>query len=294
MEKKLITFYGNSNNVIDIAALFAISCAKNNINTLFIELGEGINPRLAYKLGLEGQRVKTTDYYLHNIKKNIHINACILKKDDMREMLTDKEKALAGLIKKLPDKLKILPRKTPADEPDLEEEEYKKAIEIIRKEGFENNDIIVMALGGNCYSYPVFFPHLYSDIPVIITEDAPEDIRGLNRLVVDMKKITDFNPLSIYLDYGSEVSVDNFEKTALNVEYVIALKILLKIRMLASRAYEGDIPEEVVSMVNKIVLEIKDEKRKGLFDIFNKKDKKLKNNKKNKNKEIELEGGKEV
>ncbi len=279
MKKKLITFYGNSNHVIDIASLFAVSCAKNNINALLIELGEGSNPRLAYKLGLEDQRIKTTDYYLQNIKKNIHLDACVLKKDDICEILTDREKSLAGLIKKLPDKLKILPRKAPADEPALTEEEYKNAIEIIRKEGFENNDIIAFALSGNCYSYPVFFSHLYSDVPVIITEDTPEDIRGLNRLVVDMKKITGFDPVSIYLDYGSEISIDNFEKTALSVEYVMPLKSIFKMRVLSSKAFEGDIPEEIESMVSKIALGTESESKKSIFSMFTKKNKEKKERK---------------
>lgn len=273
MKKKLISFYGNSNYTTDIATIFAIECAKANIKTLLVELGEGTNPKLSYKLGIEDQRIKTMDYYLQNINKGVYINVCTLNKQDICDLLTDREKALADLIKKLPNELSILPRKAPSDDPQLTEDEYKKAIEKIRKEGFENNDIIVMALSGNCYSYPVFFSNLYADSPILITEDMPEDIRSLNKFAIDMKKITDFNVTSIYLDYGSDVSLENFEKTAMNVVYAIPLKSILKLRILSSRAYSGEIPNEITEIAKNIALGIEEEPKKKFIGLFADKEK---------------------
>ena len=284
MEKKLITIYGNSNYTVDIAAAFAIECARAGVKTLLVELGEGTNPKLSYNLGIEDQRIKTTDYYLQNISKDMHVDSCILKKQDICEMLTDKEKALSALIKKLPDELSMMLRKAPSESYELTKDEYKKAIEDIRKEGFENNDMIVMALSGNGYSEPVFFANLYADTPILITEDTPNDIRGLNRFAVDMKeimnKMSGFNEISVYLDYGSEISIDNFEKTAMNVKFSIPLKSILRLHMLSGKAYSGDMIPEITDMVKKIALEISDEKKKGFWGFFSRKPKAVKEGKK--------------
>lgn len=261
----MIAIYGNSNLTIDIATLIAIECAKSGERTLLIELGEGTNPKLSYTFSIENQIIKTTDYYLSNFK-NLHINACLLKNNDICNMLTDQEKALISLIKKIPESLSILPRKAPSDDPIISEDEYKEAVEKIRKDGFENHDIIVVALSGNCYSYPVFFSSLYADEIILITEETPIDIRGLNRFVVDMKKIQDINISAVFLDYKTEVTKENFEKTAINVEYTIPIKDLLNIRLTSSRAYSDEIAI-IKQIANEKVLDIKLEIKHKLFQF---------------------------
>jgi len=265
VSKKMIAIYGNSNLTVDIATLIAIECAKSGERTLLIELGEGTNPKLSYAFSIENQIIKTTDYYLSNFK-NLHINACLLKNNDICNMLTDQEKALISLIKKIPESLSILPRKAPSDDPIISEDEYKEAVEKIRKDGFENHDIIVVALSGNCYSYPVFFSSLYADEIILITEETPIDIRGLNRFVVDMKKIQDINISAVFLDYKTEVTKENFEKTAINVEYTIPIKDLLNIRLTSSRAYSDEIAI-IKQIANEKVLDIKLEIKHKLFQF---------------------------
>lgn len=263
----MIAIYGNSNLTVDIATLIAIECARAKERTLLVELGEGTNPKLSYAYGIEEQRIKTSDNYLINISKNLHLNACLLRKNEICDMLTEREKTLISLIKKLPENLSILPRKAPSEDPALTEDEYKEAVDKLRKDGFENHDIIIVALSGNCYSYPVFFSTLYADENILVTEETAYDIRSLNRYVVDMKKVQDGTKFStIFLDYNTDVTKEHLDKTALNVEYIIPMKDLLNIRLTSSRAYTDEFAI-IKQIVNEKVFEIKTETKKKLFQF---------------------------
>lgn len=261
MAKTMITVYGNSRTTIDLAMLIAIQSAKQGVKTALVELGEG-NPQLCFQLGAENQRVNTTDYYILNDKSEVHVNNCLITKKDILDVYSDLEKPLEPHIKKLPDNLSLLIRKTPSDDIDISEEQYKEMIIRLRNELYEKHDLIIMAITGNYLSYPVFFSVLSADKTLVVTEDKPEDIRGLNTFMVEMSKISNIEFKSVFLNYGTDITADNFKNTKFDVISTLKLKSLQKLRMTALKAYDEELPE-IEELLNVLLdKEVKGGKRK--------------------------------
>ncbi|MEW9124672.1 MAG: hypothetical protein AB2421_18320 [Thermotaleaceae bacterium] len=266
---KTYTFYGNSTSTADIAFLTAITFAKKGYKTLFIELGEG-NAQITYQLGIEEQRVKTTDYYILGHQKNHPIQNCILTIDSIKEFLLDKEKDLRKEIEELPKNLSILLKKTQPEEKSLNEEEWQQVITRMIKEGQEEHDIMILSTKGRTLSYSVFFPLLLSDEAVLILEDKPEDLRIFNSFIIDLQKIREtFHPRAILLSHSINIEKEHYKKTKINIMHTFSLKALQKIKLSTWNGYNVHI-EEIDQVYNCLTNE-KDSPKRHKFSWFNKK-----------------------
>ena len=264
--KKTYTIYGSSNHTTDIAFTLGIQFAKEGYKTAIVEIGEN-NAQLAYQLGIEKQRVKTTENYLHNHKKHNIEDYLINSQDIVEDFLSSEEKSLKTEIAKIPINLSMLLKKAEPQQLNFKEDEWEEIILKIKKEVLLHHDIIIFATTGRTFSFNVFFPTLYSDELLLVIEDKPEDLRLMNQFIIDMEKIkSNLSTKSIFLDYGINIENNDFNKTKINVISTFNLKNIRNLKLTTWEGYNREI-EEINNLTNKL-LEIKVKKK---FKIFKKK-----------------------
>lgn len=264
MEKKTITFYGNSTHTVDLAMMTALSFGKRGIKTAIIELGER-NPQLAYLLGIEEQQIKTVDHYLENSRNGRqHISNNLITPQMIVECIYHSN--LKNQIKKLPS-ISILAKKPVSEGIQLPEEEWKKAIGRIQEEIYEEHDVLIFSTNGRMFGYEVFFPAMAAQELILVVEDRPEDIRGLNHFVLELLKINEeIHTRTILLNYGN-VHESDFDKTALREIINLNLKAIHKLKFEAWGCFEQSL-KEIDTLVDKIIGSAGQQK-KG-FKIFKK------------------------
>jgi len=275
MEKKTFTFYGNSSHTSDIALMTAIEIANKGYKTAIVEMGEK-NAQIGYQLGVEEQRTKTIDYYFLNHKKQYHVSNCLITPGSIAEdFLTDKENAIKHELKKLPESLSMLIKKAQPEDTKLKEEEWQSLLTRLKNEIYEDHDILIIATGGRMFSYDVFFPAMHSDEIILVLEDKPEDLRGLNQFALQLEKIKK-NTLaikSLYLNHGINVNENDFRETNLNVIKTIKIKSIQELKLNTWGCYSNSI-KEIEEVANELIGKENKSKKTSKFKLFTKDKKK--------------------
>lgn len=270
MEKKTYTFYGNSSHTSDIALMAALEFANKGYRTALVELGEK-NAHIGYQLGVEEQRTKTIDYYFLNHKKQYHVSNCLITPSNIiQDFLTDKENPIKHELKKLPADLSMLIKKAQPEDTKLDEDEWRNLIRRMKNEVYEEHDILVISTGGRMFSYDVFFPVMNADELILIVEDKPEDLRGLNQFALQIEKVRKELPIkSVYLNHGINVSEDDFKKTKLNIIKSVKLKTIQQLKLNSWGCYSSSV-KEIEEIANELIGETKNAKKNNKFIIFKK------------------------
>lgn len=266
--KKTYTFYGNSSFVVSTAFLTAISFAKTGLKTAFIEFGQN-NARLAYQLGIEDQRSKTVDYYLLNHKLQYHIDKCLLNAEQLVEHYLLDSEGLKDQIKQLPHNLSLIVKKPVPENVNINEDEWEELVNRLKAEIYENHDILIISTNGNMYGFEVFFPVLAADEVVLVAEDFPEDVRGLNRFSLDVNKINhNVKFHTVLLNHGIATQND-FLKTNLGISLNFNFKAIQSLRLATWECYQTQKKIKEIEMLSHILLGKSEEKAEKKESFFN-------------------------
>lgn len=271
MKNKTFVFYGNSSHTSDLALMVAAEFARKGYKTALAELGEK-NAQIGYQLGVEEQGTKTIDYYFLNSKKQYHVENYLITPDEiLKELMTDKEKAIKKELKKLPENLSLLIKKAQPEDTKLKEEEWKNFITRMKKEIYEDHDILIIATTGRMFSYDVFFPVMNADEMILVLEDKPEDLRGLNQFALQIEKIKKDALVikSIYLNHNINVDEDDFKKTRLNIVKSLKLKSIQELKLRSWGCYSDSV-KEIEELADELIGKTQKSNISSKFQIFNK------------------------